>query len=146
MILASQVTQSCEFECCYLIDKSLNAHRYRLEVTVEGPQREEDYGYVMEFSKLHNYIKSVVPDGMFIFDTSSSNVGRDVAFILGQRGIPVKGLPFALCAESICNYISTSLQSILDHKEPGVNIVVSKLRENSTSYVSWRPAVSYTVS
>ncbi len=137
--MASQVTQSCEFECCYLIDRSLNAHRYRIEVTVEGPQREEDYGYVIEFSKLKTYIQSVVPDGSFIFDTVSQNIGRDVAFTLGQRGVSVCGMPFHLCAESLCNYISTTLQDVLNKNEPGVTIVVSKLRENGTSYVSWRP-------
>lgn len=137
--MAAQVTQVCEFECCYVVDKQLNAHRYKVEVTVDGPQREEDLGYVIEFSKLSEYLRSILPDKRFIFETVSQNIGREIAFTMGQRGIAIQGYSFILSAENILTGIVQDLQSVLDIKEPGVRVVSAKLRENTSSYVTWKP-------
>lgn len=143
--MPSQVTHRMEFECCYLINKDVNAHRYRLEVTVEGPQRFEDFGSVIEFSKLREYVKSVVPDKSFLIDTSTENLGRDVGFMLGTRGVSVRAYSFQLSAENLCSNIGKQLQSILDSEEPGVTVVEVKLRENNDSFASWRPDVRFNV-
>lgn len=135
--MSSKVTQVCEFECCYLIGTELNAHRYKLEITVMGPQHTEDCGKVIDFSVLLKYMFDVVPDKCFLFDTSSQNIGREVAFILGQRNIKICGCFFTLSAENICNDIVHSLQDILNTKEPGVQIVSARLRETPSSFVSW---------
>jgi 6-pyruvoyl-tetrahydropterin synthase len=137
--MSVKVSQVCEFECCYLIDKTLNAHRYKFEVTVECNQRSADNGYVIDFATLLDYMNWVVPKNTFLFDTTTNNIGRDVAFVMGQRGVSIQGVSFTLCAEGICSSISKALQDILDFREPGVTIVSARLRENNTSFVSWQP-------
>ena len=142
--MTTKVTTRAEFECCYIFDSILNAHRYRIEITVDGPQRQEDLGSVIEFSKLKKYVMTVVPNNTFIFDATCENAGRDVAFTMGKHGIKIMAVSFVLSAENICNYIVSTLQQILDLNEPGVKITNAKLRENNDSYVSWdaSPAVS----
>ena len=43
----STVSYRTEFESCYVQDEELHAHRYRIEVTVDGPQRYVDFGQMI---------------------------------------------------------------------------------------------------
>ena len=143
--MASCVTQRVEFECCYLIDKELNAHRYRFEVTVEGNQFRLDKGCLISFESLKKYMKQVVPDKSFLFDSSTYNIGKDIAFIMGSKGVKISSCPYILSAENICSAMSQDLQRLLDSQEPGVTVVSSTLRENTGSFVSWKPSVRTTL-
>lgn len=137
--MSVEVTCKIEFECCYLVDTELNAHRYQFEVTVNGRQRLQDNGTVIEFETLHHAMKEVAPRNAFLFDTSSNNVGRDIAFIMGQRGVKVVGVGFPLSAENICSHLVYELQDNLNKLNPGVTVTYAALRETPKSYVSWKP-------
>lgn len=132
-----EVTRRVEFECCYIYNNQIEAHRCKLEVTVEGPQRFEDFGTVISFESLRRYILSVVPDKTFLCDANdpaSKHVGD--AFI--DAGCRVLVCEFSISAENLCTYIAEKLQHLLNIGEPGIQIVELKLRENNDSYVSWR--------
>ncbi len=142
--MPSRVTQRVEFECCYLLETELNAHRYRFDVTVESDGPRRDKRYIISFQELTDCMKKVVPDKSFLFDTTTYNVGKDIAFILGSKGVKISGCPYMLSAENICSAASQDLQRLLDDKFPGVKIVSSSLKETTGSFVSWRPNVKIT--
>ena len=45
----STVSFRTEFESCYVQNEELHAHRYRIEVTVDGPQRYVDFGQIIDY-------------------------------------------------------------------------------------------------
>ena len=132
-----EVTKRLEFECCYVYRKEIHAHRYKLEVTVQGPQRFGDYGVVISFDNLLKYMKQVVPDKSFIYDTKEAS-GTYIGLAFQDYGYKAIGFDMSISAENICNYLALSLQDILDVKEPGIQIIDLKLREDSNSFVSWK--------
>lgn len=135
--MSIEVSQRVEFECSYIFGTELNAHRYKFEVTVIGPQREEDNGIVIDFKSLKNYMNSVICDHAFLYQSTVENPGKTVAFILARAGVKCVGFPFMINAENMCKYFVQDLQSILNEHEPGVTVVSAKLRETNDSYTSW---------
>lgn len=132
-----EVTKRIEFECCYIHENDIEAHRCKLEVTVEGPQRFNDFGRVISYEELTRYMRNVVPDRSFLYwnmDVASSRVGA--AFM--DAGCRVQEYNFPISAENLCKYLADALQELLDTFEPGIRIIDLKLREDNNSYVSWR--------
>ena len=132
-----EVTKRIEFECCYIQNHQIEAHRCKLEVTVEGPQRFEDFGRVITYENLQKYMKELTPHKTFLYcwkDTDS----LAVAHAFGSAGCEVLPFEFEISAENLCSYFVKSLQDILDKKEPGITILEMKLREDNHSYVSWK--------
>ncbi len=132
-----EVTKRIEFECCYIYHYTVQAHRYRLEVTVEGPQRFDDHGTVITFDDLQKYMKRAVPDNKFIYhveDYPGVHVGK--AFV--EVGCDSQPYEFSISAENLCKHIAESLQNTFDLYEPGIKILELKLREDSNSFVSWK--------
>lgn len=134
--MAIEVTQRVEFECCYIVNDELNAHRYRFEVTVNGPQREQDMGAVIDFRQLRNYMDTVCFDRKFLYSSQDMNT-----VVVGvANALPDKfkeRVDFLLSAENICKELVNRIQFILDRIEPGVTVISAKLRENSESFASW---------
>ena len=130
------VTTRISFSAAYVRDATLNAFLYKLEATVECPQRAEDDKMVIEFSKLQKYMKEASFDNTFIY-TLGDSFGQDIANAMMKSGIKVKCVDYPSCAEGICNNIAILLQGLLNIREPGVTLKELKLRETAESYVSW---------
>lgn len=138
--MASEVSQKIRFECCYIVDTDINAHEYQFEATVVNMSGEsKSSGRIIDFANLKELMEKIVPNNRFLFDTTNQNLGRDVAFLLGQRGLAITGYAFSLSAENICRYLGDRLQKSLDAHYPGVNVKSVRLRENSSSYATWYP-------
>jgi len=131
-----EVTTRTSFSAAYVRDCVLNAYLYRLEATVECPQREEDDKMVIEFTRLQKYMKEASFDNAFLY-TAGDTFGFEIATAMARSGVKAKVVDYPLCAESICNNIAVLLQGLLNIKEPGVTLKELKLRETSDSYVSW---------
>ena len=141
--MSVDVTQRADFECAYLMKNfgnqyKLNAHRYRIEVTVVNVRISE--GVAIQFEDLQDILKSVVPDNCFVY----SNEGEDSLYTndlvqsFNRLGVRTVGYPFNICAENLVNYFASILQRRISEKYPNVFVMECKLRESNDSYVSWR--------
>ena len=130
------VTTRTTFSAAYVRDGMLNAYQYKLEATVECPQRAEDDKMIIEFSRLQKYMKQASFDNTFLYSAGDS-FGADIARAMNRSGVQSKEVEYPLCAEAICNNIAVLLQGLLNLKEPGVILKELKLRETNDSYVSW---------
>lgn len=138
------VSQRDEFECAYIMSIGdsppiLHAHHYRVEVAVSGNQRLIDHGIVIEFDKFKHYLRSVLPNNAFLYDSTSeyNDAGRTIATELLNLGIQTVACPFIPSAENLAGYIARELQSILNRAAPGVTVVEVKLRETANSFATW---------
>ena len=132
-----EVTKRVDFECCYLYNKQIEAHNCKLEVTVEGPQRFNDFGRVITYEDLTRYMKYVVPDKAFLYSSDDCD-GNHVASAFLDVGCRTYSYDFQISAENLCKHFADTLQDLLDKKEPGIRILDLKLREDNNSYVSWK--------
>ena len=140
---AQSVTVKQEFECVYFLESEnetidINAHRYRVEVTVY--RKNSFCNRVVEFSNLQSILKSILPDNKYLYSDDPGTT----QYIIGQllehssKNTICEKLKFEICAENICNWIANNLQITLD-TEYAKNIQVTDvvLRENSQCYVNW---------
>lgn len=137
MPINMEVTKRVEFECCYIYNQQIEAHHCKLEVTVEGPQRFSNSGTVISYEDLGRYMRNLVPHKAFLYwnkDTDGIHVGHAFA----DAGCRVEIYEFPISAENLCKYFADTLQDIFDHKEPGIQIIDLKFREDNNSYVSWK--------
>ena len=131
------VSYRVEFESSYLLESELHSHRYRLEVTVDGPQRLNDHGAVIDFKTLANHVKSVYYDKQFIYGNSQTAEELCVVDLLRRIGVPLHYIDDSLSVENFCIDIATRLQARLDQYDPGVRLIDVKLRETNDSFASW---------
>ena len=137
-----EVTQRVEFECCYLFQQQLECHKCKLEVTVSGPQRFEDTGVVISYEALKQYMRDIVPNKKFLYN-KDDNAGNLVAKALDLSlsvGSSTQEFDFPISAENLVDYFAETLQDTFDRCEPGIILLDMKLREDASSYVSWRRA------
>lgn len=145
--LSIQPTQSVtvkqDFECTYFLDTSdgnidVNAHRYRVEVTV---RRIGDVcNRIMEFYQLQDILKSILPDSKYLYSDNPGTIQYIIGQLLENTGTETSTVKFKfeLCAENICNWIANTLQDKLNvdySSKLEVSDVV--LRENSYCFVNW---------
>jgi len=135
-----EVTKRIEFECCYVYKGDIHAHRYKLEVTVQGPQRYSDQGVVLSFDELSNYMKQAVPDKAFIYWIKDA-AGVYISKAFNEYNYKTLGCDFPISAENICAFLAANLQDTLNVREPGILIVELKLREDNNSFVSWKKEI-----
>lgn len=147
--MVNNVSVKHEFECSYLVRLpgtsryELNSHRYRVEVSVVGPQRYADYGYIIDFNKLKNYVSSKVPDKSFIINSADMNISefKDIVKNLTILGVPIVskdiGEADTISAEHILDMIVKDVQVCLDTYEPGIYVANAVLRENSQFAVEY---------
>lgn len=147
------VTQRCEFECAYIMEKDLskdyilgdepeegfelNCHRYKVEASVMS---NKDSNIVVEFGKLKQYLQATLPDKCFLSSASGERLPGELSVISGLKslGISVIELYFPLSAENLVTYIAEQLQLLLTRAYDNCVTVVSvKLRENNDSFVEW---------
>ena len=136
------VSYRTEFESCYVQSNELHAHRYRIELTVDGPQRYEDTGRVIDFSDLSRYLKAAVPDKKYLHHVSGglnndSRCESNIASAMKAYGIGVWLFDEPISVELLCTSIRDRVQCILDAEQPGVRVIEVKLRETTESFATW---------
>ena len=136
------VTQRCNFECFYIMrvvkdgntEYQLNCHSYLFEATVKSISNSD---IAIPFEDLKDCMKTVVPANSYVYyrnDTHRSIL--DIKSNLDTMRIKSYPLDKFPCAESLLQFMTWRLQTILDCDYPGIIVVETKLRESSDSYVT----------
>ena len=135
--MSATISYRCEFESCYVQNSELHAHRYKLEVTVDGPELYKNTGQIIDYKILAKHVKSVCPEGAFLLGSDSLPEEQAVAVCLKVCHVPVMERPHKLTIESLCESLSCELQDVLNRHAPGVRVIEVKLRETNDSYATW---------
>lgn len=135
--MIATVSYRTEFESSYLQTNELHSHRYRLEVTVDGPQRFEDHGRVIEFKQLAQYVKQISYDKQYLFGLNQTDNERSVMEAMRLAGVNIHLFTKELSVEMFAADIAERLQLILNTACPGVRVVEVKLRETNDSFATW---------
>lgn len=139
-----RVTRHEEFETAHLLPDynggcgRLHGHTYKIEVTVEGPQK-EPFGMVMDFKYLKEAIKAVIPDHKFIY-CKDDEISKDIAEVLTKHDIKCQVYPFITTAENMAPYFAQVVNEYI-HNELGysdVEVVEVNLWETTNSHATWR--------
>lgn len=136
--MSATVSYRCEFESCYIQNSELHAHRYKLEVTVDGPSRYKNEGQVIDYKVLAKHVKSICPDKSFLIGTDSAQEEIAVAECMKVCGVPVTIRSHKLTIESLCESLACELQDLLNRHEPCVRVIEVKLRETNDSLATWK--------
>lgn len=135
-----EVTQRVEFSCSYLVPRGgrydLNSVNYKFEATVCGSKAYESTGRVISFEDFIRVIKSILPNKSFIYDKNDDKQ-KVLAEAFRDCGVFSYVFDGDISAERILEEISLMLVEAL-HVYPGVYLKETKLRENASSYVSWK--------
>lgn len=135
------MSQICSFTCAYISNvtgvRTLNAHNYRVEVTVSASDRVSPV--IIPFEELQECIESCLPDKHFLYDMcTESGPELDVVRALKNCAIPTKGFASTVTAETIVNRLARDIQNELDSNDrTDVLVRKVKLREDSNSYATW---------
>lgn len=138
-----KITRHEEFEVAHVLPDypgacgNLHGHTYKIEVTVEGPQHEDNYGMVLDFNILKEVIKKVVPDHRFVYNNiRTSPLEKDILKVLNNYGCKSVGYPFCTTAENMSKYFSEAIEQILikDYNITDVQVVEVKLWETTNSF------------
>lgn len=140
----TMVSQRAHFECAYIYKRNdkyiLNAHDYKVEVTVTSPDRVSPV--IISFEDLKSAVVSALPHQKFLI---SNKEGSDNSIDLSLTGVFAqfnRGLycviPDYICAETLVNYIASKIDDNL--LEYGCLLWQVRLIESSDSYVTWNRA------
>ena len=143
--MTQTVTSRIEFEMSYLMKVAgiynLEAHRVRFEVVVESNRSVGDL--IIRFDDLKRLMRNIIPDGSIVF--SEADVINDMSMkrfisVVEEFSNNIIIIPTfdELSAERILQYCTMELEKLLDSQYPDVNIVETRLRENSESYVTMK--------
>lgn len=143
--MTQTVTSRIEFEMSYLMKVAgvynLESHRVRFEAVVESNRSVGDL--IIRFDDLKRLMRSIISEGSIVF--SQGDVNLDISMkrlisIVHQFSNPVVIIPIldSLSAEGILQYMTMELKKLLDDEYPGVEIVETRFRENSESYVTMK--------
>ena len=139
-----RITRHEEFETAHLLPGynggcgRLHGHTYKIEVTVEGPQK-EPFGMVMDFKDLKKAIKEVIPDHKFVY-YSEDEISKDIADVLKKHNIECQVYPFMTTAENMAPYFAEVINDYI-HNELGykdVNVVEVNLWETTNSHATYK--------
>lgn len=126
-----------EFEAAYVQGTELHAHRYKIEVTIGGPQHLADHGKILDYKILAAYVNSVCPHNTYLVSESATDAENEIAAVLRKLNVDVLTCPYPLSIEYMCEGIASELQDILYRHEPGLVVLEVKLRETNDSYATW---------
>lgn len=140
----TMVSQRAHFECAYIYKRNdkyiLNAHDYKVEVTVTSPDRVSPV--IISFEDLKSAVVSALPHQKFLI---SNKEGSDNSIDLSLTGVFAqfdRGLycviPDYICAETLVNYIASKIDDNLS--EYDCLLWQIRLIESSDSYVTWNRA------
>lgn len=140
----TMVSQRAHFECAYIYKRNdkyiLNAHDYKVEVTVTSPDRVSPV--IISFEDLKSAVLSALPDHKFLISNkegSDNSIDLSLTSVFAQFD---KGLyyviPDYLCAETLVNHIACKIDENL--KEYNCLLWQVRLIESADSYVTWNRA------
>ena len=142
--MTQTVTSRIEFEMAYLMKiagkYNLEAHRVRFEAMVAS---NTVGNLIIRFDDLRRLMKNIIPDRSIVFSQGDINLDismKRLASIVNQFSNPVVIVPTldSLSAECILQHMTMELKKLLDDQYPGVEILETRFRENSESYVTMR--------
>lgn len=142
--MTQTVTSRIEFEMSYLMKiagkYNLQAHRIRFEAMVASNSVGD---LIIRFDDLRRLMKNIIPGGSIVFSQGDINLDismKRLASIVNQFSNPVVIIPTldSLSAECILQHMTMELKKLLDDQYPGVEILETRFRENSESYVTMR--------
>ena len=135
--MSATVSYKCEFEAGYVQNSQFHAHRYRVEVTVDGPERYKNQGQVIDYHVLAKFVKEICPDKCFLIGTDAVQEEIAVAECLKTCGVSINYRPHRLTIESFCESLACELQDLLNRHEPCVRVIEVRLRETADSAATW---------
>lgn len=144
-----EITQRVRFSCAYILKYSsfseLNSHDYVFECTLIQQHAIQDnrasrYNRILNFEDLQSIMMRSVPDKTFIYTNFMDDKGMEMVNSIKRYGVPCECYDEIISTESILGNISLILVGNL-RKEFGdqYSIKETKLRENTNSYVTWKP-------
>lgn len=139
-----RITRHEEFETAHLLPGydggcgRLHGHTYKIEVTVEGPQK-EPFGMVMDFKDLKKAIKAIVPDHKFVY-FFEDEISKDIAQVLQKHDIECQVYPFMTTAEYMAPQFGAMINNYIQNEMgfKDVEVVEVNLWETSNSHATWR--------
>lgn len=138
------VSQRAHFECAYIYKRNdkyiLNAHDYKVEVTVTSPDRVSPV--IISFEDLKSAVVSALPHHKFMVsnkDGCDNSIDLSLTRVFAQfdRSLYVV-IPDYICAETLVNYIAAKIDKNLS--EYNCLLWQVRLIESSDSYVTWNRA------
>lgn len=140
----TMVSQRAHFECAYIYKRNdkyiLNAHDYKVEVTVTSPDRVSPV--IISFEDLKSAVVSALPHHKFLVsnkDGCDNSIDLSLTGVFAQfdRSLYVV-IPDYICAETLVNYIAAKIDKNLS--EYNCLLWQVRLIESSDSYVTWNRA------
>lgn len=139
-----RVTKEVEFETAHLLPGynggcvNLHGHSYKIQVTVEGPQRDDYFGMVMDFKDLKKAINEIVPDHRFVYG-EGDQISEEIVAVLDKYELKYVKYPFLTTAENMVSYYAELIDSYIKNElgYNDINVVYVKLWETSTSFAEW---------
>lgn len=130
------VTRRASFECAYFYKRNgkttLNAHEYKIEVTVGAPDRVS--AVVISFEELKEAINRSLPKNKILL-SRCDDLDSELMIVLERYDVPYDLTMDYICAETLVNVIAQKIEDNLS--DYGVILWEVKLRENSDSIVTW---------
>lgn len=138
-----RITRHEEFEVAHLLPGynggcgRLHGHTYKIEVTVQGDQKEQ-FDMVADFKIVKQAIKDVVPDHYFVY-YKEDEISKKIADVLRSYNIDCIEYPFYTTAENMVTYYANTIEDILRNTY-GLDVCIAevKLWETTNSYATWK--------
>ena len=141
-----RITRHEEFEMSHVLDNyrggcgNSHGHSYSIEVTVEGPRHQDNFGMVMDFKDLKEAIKAIVPDHYFsVNNTVTEGYEYDLWQVNKKHNKTTREFPCVTSAENmVCIFaeeIDNYIKNVQGYKD--VDVVEIKLWETTNSYATW---------
>lgn len=138
-----RITRHEEFEVAHLLPGynggcgRLHGHTYKIEVTVQGEQKEQ-FDMVADFKIIKEAIKAVVPDHYFVY-YKEDQISKEIAEVLKNHNIDCIEYPFYTSAENMVGYYAKEIENQLRNKyNLDVCVAEVKLWETTNSYATWK--------
>lgn len=142
-----RITRHEEFEVAHVLPghfgacANLHGHTYKIEVTIQGEQKQEEFGMVMDFTHLKNIIKDVIPDHKFVCSNSFDGdaLEYDIVNVLDKHGLEYEMYPFMTTAENMVQYFAHEIEKRIQAMDgySKVEVVEVKLWETTNSYAHY---------
>ena len=141
-----RITRREEFEMSHVLDNynggcgNLHGHSYKIEVTVEGPRHQDNFGMVMDFKDLKTAINAIVPDHHFsVNNTVTEGYEYDIWQVNKEYNKATREFPCVTSAENmvciLAEEIDDYIKNVQGYKD--VDVVEVKLWETTNSYATW---------
>lgn len=141
-----RITRCEEFEMAHVLDGynggcgSVHGHSYKIEVTVEGPKHQDNFGMVMDFKELKQAIQQFIADHKWAYNTlKTSGLEYEITEVIKKYDKRLQPFDFVTSAENMVSWyaehIDKYIKEVLHYSD--VDVVEVKLWETTNSYATW---------